>query len=72
MALKDWKKNTKFKSGKLEWIRNDKKDYLVYDYENYKYHEYRHFVWNQRNTTNKSFKTKAQALAFAKTYMRTH
>lgn len=67
MALKDWKKISeyyyidKFHSKQLFIRKNNYSKYNVYSYS-----------FNGNNEINKFFKTKSQALKFAKSYMRTH
>ncbi len=71
MALKDWKK-VSIRKDEIEWARKDGKDALLFVKTDFKNYKYKYSVWNQRNTMNKSYTTKAQAIAKANSYMRTH
>jgi len=70
MALKDWKK---VGSSKYSWVRKDDKWAVISFTKNYKdavtlyYYDIKEDKEHER-----IFKTKSQALKFAKSYMRTH
>jgi len=68
MALKDWKKLDDDKSMK-RWIKTD--NAYIRDVVKIKY--YSHIIEvHYGNNNRQDFKTKSQALKFAKSYMRTH
>jgi len=77
MTIKDWKKT----KGKTFWFRPNpytvwtKKDKnVVYVIETGKYENYYYVSIdkNYKDIVDKTFKTKAQGIKFAKNYMRTH
>jgi len=72
MALKDWKKETKKK--KFIHFSNRKNESLYIWKTHYSYESLRGrwHVDASRMKSQKNFKTKSQALKFAKSYMRKH
>ncbi len=72
MALKDWKKKVLETEGKIFHAvyiaQNGRRIYIANQSFGSKY--YVEFAWG--NHDYKLFNTKSQALAFAKSYMRTH
>ena len=71
MALKDWKKEP----NELVWVRDKNKYNIIEIYHEVQKPQIKR--WRVKYGTpniggNKFFKTKAQALSFAKTYMRSH
>jgi hypothetical protein len=68
MALKDWKK---VKENKWRKEYSNKVIFIEYD-KLYTNNDYLVFTSNSWNALGKRFKTKSQALRFAKAYMRKH
>jgi len=81
MALKDWKEG-KWKNnyGELHksWTNRNRESWTIVVGQGELGHTHQHYingwqVWDNRYyCTAQSFKTKSQALKFAKSYMRTH
>ena len=64
MAIKDWKKIKGYTNG---WRKEDKR-LVVRPF----YHYYSIELWKDGKSSSRTFKTKSQALKFAKEYMRKH
>ena len=79
MALKDWKKvETGTWVGSEEFVKVDKIEYDSY-YSTHQFSRGDMYMvvisqksWPMSVTSRNGFKTKSQALAYAKAYMRTH
>ena len=73
MALKDWKIIKKPELGKNVYKKGD--NYIYIDKVDKHYHAFiseRGYKYNSIYLTYEHFKTKSQALSFAKDYMRKH
>ncbi len=70
MALKDWKKVSKDERGTQVFHKGNKR-VSVYRITNLSIYGVLTYSVGETGS-NKSFKTKAQALKFARSYMRTH
>lgn len=69
MAIKDWKK-----IGETTWIKNNEKELGLYSSTtiNGTKKQIRIYDWNKEELIAKNFKTKQEALAYAKSYMKKH
>lgn len=73
MALKDWHnvKTNKFQ-GTVSFTRNDEQDNVTIRFDTEQFEPWEAVYGRPGEPKFKRFKTKSQALAYAKSYMRSH
>ena len=74
MALKDWRVH-KNKRENFTFIKKDYPQVIVNGYKSLRYDTKKGktiYFWEFQSITNRTFKTKSEALKFAESYMRKH
>lgn len=72
MALKDWGKKEFGSSGQLVYKKDDKHIYIILTHDKDWYVSADRDYFKHISFNDKTFKTKAQAMTYAKNYMRSH